>query len=456
MSDTIAAIATGNCLSAIGIIRLSGDNAISCAEKLFTPMSGKPLSSYGDRVLVLGRLRDVHGEVLDNCMCVVSRGPSSYTGENTAEFQCHGSPTVLRLVLENLFALGCRQALPGEFTKRAFLNGRLDLSQAEAVIDLIEADTPTAAKNAAAQLEGAVSRRTGEIYHSLLDVVSHYYAVLDYPDEDIDDFKAGEYSRVFVQAIEDIENLLSTGKRGQVMKSGALTAVVGRPNAGKSSLMNALLGYDRAIVTDTPGTTRDTIEESVILGGVKLRLTDTAGIRGTLDRIESAGVDRALAAAKKAELVLVLVDPGDPYPEDWSVLAAVQEAPRIILVFTKSDLHSARADLSSVNGLRVDAAVSLSSHTGHGLKDLEEAVKDLFPEQNVPAGELITNPRQTDALSRALDSLKLAQASLEGGAAPDAVVMETEAALSALGEITGSTLKEDVVSRIFERFCVGK
>ncbi|MBR4953786.1 MAG: tRNA uridine-5-carboxymethylaminomethyl(34) synthesis GTPase MnmE, partial [Oscillospiraceae bacterium] len=296
MSDTIAAISTGSALSAIGIIRVSGDDTLSVIDKVFKPSFGDVMSTRPNRVLVYGELYDKEGNTIDLCLCTVSRGPNSYTGEDTAELQCHGSPAVLREGLEALFAAGARQANAGEFTKRAFLNGKMDLTQAEAVIDLIHAESAEEAKNAAGQLGGAIVRKTDKIYDLLMDLSAHYHAVLDYPDEDIEDFTLNNYVNQLAESRSDLAALLKSFERGKVMQSGVPTAIVGRPNAGKSSLLNALLGYERAIVTNIPGTTRDTIEERVRFGGVMLRLIDTAGIRETDDAVEKIGVERSLAA----------------------------------------------------------------------------------------------------------------------------------------------------------------
>lgn len=455
MSDTIAAISTGNQLSAIGIIRLSGADTISIVEKVFTPAAGKPMRHRPDRQLVYGTLHDAQGAVLDLCLCTVSRGPHSYTGEDTAELQCHGSPTVLRAGLEALFAAGARQALAGEFTKRAFLNGCMDLTQAEAVIDLIHAETLECAKNAAGQLGGAILRKTDAVYDLLKDISTHYHAVIDYPDEDIEPFLLRDYSASLEQAEFELNRLLCSFARGRVMREGVNAAIIGRPNAGKSSLMNALLGYERAIVTPIAGTTRDTISERVRLGGVLLNLIDTAGIHETADLIEQQGVERSRRALESAGLILVLVDSSEQFTaEDGEMLRdAVKRAPTI-LVSTKCDLPC--MPLPALQLDPMPERVSISALTGQGLEDLESAVAKLFPAQDAPAGEILTNARQADAVGRALKSLRAAGEAMRSGFTPDAVLTETEEAMEALGELSGKTVREDITARIFERFCVGK
>jgi tRNA modification GTPase len=455
MSDTIAAIATGNIVSAIGIIRVSGDDAIDVAERVFTPSKGGRLSERGDRQLIFGDLRASDGCVIDRCMCTISRAPHSYTGENTAEFHCHGSPVVLGLALESLFFYGARQALAGEFTKRAFLNGKMDLTQAEAVIDLIESDTAHAAKNAAGQLRGAIFRRVDEIYSELVDIMSHYHAVLDYPDEDIDEFDILKYKAVFCSAQSKLSALLQTYNHGKVMKSGVLTTIVGRPNAGKSSLLNALLGYDRAIVTEIAGTTRDTIEEALVFGGIKLRITDTAGLRSTTDKIEKIGVDRAIDAAKHADLAVAVFDGSSELTaEDREAIVAAKYAEKAIAVINKIDLPQLiDSDVIEEN---FDRICRISALNRTGLDILETSVAELFPAISTPAGEILTNARQADAIARALESLQAAERSIDSSCTPDIILTETENALNALGELTGKTVRDEVTARIFERFCVGK
>lgn len=449
--DTIVAIATPAVPSAIGIIRLSGSRAIEAVAGVFTPKSGRALSSYPNRTLVYGTMRDREGNQIDSALATISRGPSSYTGEDTAELQCHGSPTVLGLGLEALFAQGVRQATAGEFTKRAFLNGRLDLTQAEAVVDLIDAQTPSAVHQAAGQLSGALSRRVEGIYSALVDLLAHFHAVLDYPDEDIDPFGAATMEACLSAAQRELSALMDTYQRGKFIARGVPCAIVGRPNGGKSSLLNALLGYERAIVTDVAGTTRDTIEERTQLGGVLLRLIDTAGIRETEDAIERMGVERSEAAMAEAELILVLVDGTEEMTaEDAALLSRAKEIAPTILVRTK-------ADIATPEGTECDVpTLPISAHTGAGLEKLGELVTQLFPMGAGERGEMLTNARQMEAATRGGESIQRAREALENGLTPDMVLTDVEDAITALGELTGRTMREDVTSRIFERFCVGK
>ena len=455
-TDTIAAVATPAGPGAIGILRLSGPRAADIAAAVFRPLGKKGLLDRPVRTLVYGDLLDREGQVIDRVLCTYSRGPESYTGEDTAELHCHGSPMVLTLGLEALFAQGARQAGPGEFTQRAFLNGRLDLAQAEAVADLLDAQSREGARHAAGQLSGALSRRIQAIYSALVDVMAHFHAVLDYPDEDIDPFTQEQLSRDLAAQEGALERLLATYQRGRRLNLGIRCALVGRPNAGKSSLLNALVGYDRAIVTDIPGTTRDTVEENVELGGVPLRLIDTAGLRKSDDPIEQMGVERSRAAMEEAELILVLVDRSAPVTEeDGDLLDQARALAPTILVRTKGDLPAAQDPFVNLETLPPVATVS--TRTGEGLDDLARAVAELFPKETGCAyGELLTNARQAQAAQRALEGVRRAKDALELGVTPDALLTDVEEALSALGELTGQSVREDVTARIFQRFCVGK
>lgn len=455
MSDTIAAVATGSTVSAIGILRLSGDRCIEVADALFTPFSGRRMSAYEDRRLVFGELRDKKGSLLDVCLCTLSHAPNSYTGEDTVELQCHGSPVTLRLALQAAFDCGARQAAAGEFSKRAFLNGRMDLTQAEAVIDLIESETAEAARNAAGQLGGAVLRKADGIYNSLVDINSHFQAVLDYPDEDIPDFEMSEYAETIENAIVQLQKLLDSFESGEVLKKGVKVAIVGRPNVGKSSVLNTLLGFERAIVTDIPGTTRDTIEDTVKLGGVLLRLCDTAGIREATDSIEKMGVERSRQAAGEAQLIIAVFDGSHELTaEDRSAIMLAADARHAIAVINKTDLD--RKICASDISESFDKVVEVSAKQGRGFDRLGEAIAELYPASDAPAGEIITNARQAEAISRALDLLNAANVSVRQKQTPDIVLTQVEDALEAVGGLSGKNLQDDVTQAIFGRFCVGK
>lgn len=457
-ADTIAAISTPPGPGAIGILRLSGPRAVEVAQASFRPLNKTPLSQHRPHELVYGDLLDRDGQPIDRVLCTFSRGPVSYTGEDTAEFQCHGSPMVLYLGLEALFSRGARQARAGEFTRRAFLNGKLDLAQAEAVGDLLEARSREGARHAAGQLTGALSRRIAGVYSALVDIMAHFHAVLDYPDEDIDPFRMEELSGQLSRQEAALRALAGSYRRGQYIRDGVPCAIVGRPNAGKSSLLNALVGFDRAIVTNIPGTTRDTVEERAELGGVTLRLIDTAGLRDSDDPIEQLGVERSRAAMDEAALVLLVVDGTEKANrEDADLARAIAGTGKPwILIRSKGDIAGENAD--DLAALAQGAPlVSLSARTGEGLDELGRTVAALFPQGSEDkAGELITNARQAEAASRALDCVVRAGQALTDGVTPDALLTDVEEALEALGELTGQSVREDVTDRIFSKFCVGK
>ncbi|NLB29054.1 MAG: tRNA uridine-5-carboxymethylaminomethyl(34) synthesis GTPase MnmE [Clostridiales bacterium] len=456
MTDTIAAVSTAPGLSGIGVVRMSGSGALGVLENIFRPRGNRTISDLASRRAHLGHALGTGREAIDECLCIIFRAPNSYTGENLVELQCHGSPTVLGEVLRAACMWGARPAMPGEFTKRAFLNGRLDLAQAESVIDIIEAETLCAAKAATAQLHGSVSRIIERSYGDLLDISAHFHAVIDYPDEDIEDFRPGEYAFKLRRLEEALAGLLETFERGYVLKNGFLTTIIGRPNVGKSSLLNALLGYDRAIVTANPGTTRDTIEEKLVLGDTLLRLVDTAGIRSTSDEAESEGVTRALRAAEDAELVIAVFDGSENLTrEDERTIAAASDAKRAVAVINKRDLPQKLRESDLGDGFT--AIVHVCAKQSEGLDELAKAVAELTGGMSVTgAGGILTNARQADCVSRTLEYVKEASEALGRGVTPDAALVEIEGALEMLGEILGRNIREDTVDRIFSRFCVGK
>ena len=453
MAHPIAAIATGLVRSGIGILRMSGDGCIDLANRVFALYNGQALSSLPDRKLTRGTLFDAQNRPIDEAMVFVSHAPHSYTGEDTVEFQCHGSPAVLTAGLSALLSNGFHQAGPGEFTKRAFLNGQMDLTQAEAVIDLIDAETADAAANAAGQVAGVLRKQLDPIYDSLMDICSHFHAVLDYPDEDIEPFRLQSYVDTLQSASRKLDALLSSCRRGNFIKNGVQAAILGAPNAGKSSLLNALAGFDRVIVTDIPGTTRDAVEQTVTLGRHLLRLLDTAGIRDTSDTVEHLGVERSFQAAQSCQLAFFVVDGSKPLtPEDEAAMDAALQAPEAIAILNKQDLPC----VIDPSELPFSYVIPVSCAKQAGLDLLEQALDMVFDDEAPCDGSILTNARQADAIAKSRASIEAARSSLRLGMTPDAVLVDVEAAMEALGEATGRVVREDITNRIFERFCVGK
>lgn len=361
---------------------------------------------------------------------------------------------VLEEVLRSAFTFGARQAKGGEFTRRAFLSGRMDLIQAEAVADLIDAETAECAQNAALQLSGSISRGVEQVYDGLMDVTARFYAAVDYPDEDIEPLEQREIADTLSRCRRQLQRLLDTFHRGRILREGIPTVLLGLPNAGKSSLLNALLGYDRAIVTEVAGTTRDTVEEKVRLGGQMLRLCDTAGIRDARDSVEKIGVDRAVAAAERASLSLVVLDGSVPLTgTEERIFALAQQAEHSLLLVNKSDLPR-QAELAGLAD-RFDGVCSVCARTGEGVEQIGRLVQALYPQAVRTDGALLTNTRQAEAVGRALAAVDRAQGALSAALTPDAILTDAEEALAALGELTGKSIREDLVATIFPAFAWG-
>jgi tRNA modification GTPase len=456
MADTIAALSTAPAKSGVAVIRISGDRSLDIAKRVFRPAyKGK----WVPRMMTYGTLLNSEGIAIDSILGVWFRGPNSYTGEDIVELHCHGSLAVLNTALSTLYSYGARPAEPGEFTKRAFMNGRLDLSQAEAVGDLIEAVTEEGAVNATAQIQGALSRELGRIYDDLTDLLAHFQAVVDYPDEDIEDFGIDNAVSILENAAEQLNKLTEGYKRGKVLREGIDCVIIGRPNVGKSSLLNMLVGDERAIVTPIAGTTRDIIEAYAKIGGVTLKLRDTAGIRRTDDMIEDIGVDRAIKAAKDASLVLAVVDGSQPLSDEDRDIMEHAVGKRGILLINKSDKpqdESLDRDLRewSDKFIRI---LKISAKTGQGMDELEAVVNTLYSMGELRLdGTLITNARQEGTCKTAELLLRGAINNLRYGYPPDMVLYDVEQALMRIGEILGKNTPIDIVDKIFANFCVGK
>ena len=439
-NDTIAACATGAVRAAVGILRVSGPDALAVSRAVFRGRRTEP------RKLCFGSFR-VDGEKVDEGLFAYMPGPASYTGEDTVELYCHGSPGLIAVLLDALYRAGARPAAPGEFTRRAFENGKLDLAQAEAVIDLIDSETRAAAKNAAAQLSGALGKKLSPVRDSLVGLAAHFSAVIDYPDDDVPEFFAEDAQKTLRDADAALGKLLESVRDGALLRDGAVCVLAGAPNAGKSSLLNALSGEDRAIVTPVPGTTRDVIESRVVWEGIAVRLTDTAGLRESADPIEREGVARSERAIRDADLVLAVFDGSQERAEPLRIPDGVP----VIAVVSKCDLAP------RLPAPPYDTVVRVSAKTGEGLSDLKRAmIRALRLTDVVSDGTAVTNPRQASALDRAQERVRGAADALSRGVTPDAVMTEVEEAAEILGEITGEHASEDILSAIFSRFCVGK
>ncbi len=447
-TDTIAAIATPSGTGGVGIVRISGPDSRAIADSVFVPRRTGPWKTHQMRY---GHVVDGSGTVLDEVLAVLMRGPHSFTGEDVVEVSCHGGPLVLRTLLDLVLERGARQAEAGEFTMRAFLNGRIDLTQAEATLDVITARTPQGLALAQAQLGGWLATRVRHIRTRVIDALAYVTALLDFPEDEI-----GEYDPLppVVQARAATEQLLASAEQGVIYREGARVALIGVPNVGKSSLLNALLRTDRAIVTDIPGTTRDTLEETANLHGVPVVLIDTAGITATSDRVEQIGIARSRAALSRADLALLVLDSSRPItPAEADIIGLIGQRPCIV-VLNKADVV---ADAQPPNLPFVPAAtVHMSALTGAGLETLTLAIASVLGVHALAEPALVTNPRHRDALLRALHHIRDAETSIRAAHTPDVLAVDLSAALTVLGEITGEDASDDLLNAIFSRFCIGK
>ncbi len=465
LNDTICAIATPIGEGGVGIVRISGEKAVDVAASLVALRSGVPLASAASHALQHADILDPTDSTgrtpLDEALVAVMRGPKSYTGEDVVELQCHGGMVILRTICEVLARAGARLAEPGEFTKRAFLNGRLDLAQAEAVLDTIRAKTAGSLRIAQEQLRGALSHEIDAVRETLIGLLAHVEAGIDFVEEDIAFIPTDELTAGLHLAHGAVSRLLAHSREGRILREGVTAAIIGRPNVGKSSLLNALLKTDRAIVTAIPGTTRDVLEEVLNIRGIALRLLDTAGIRDTADPVEQEGVRRSRAAQEQADLVLIVLDGSAPLTEeDRSLLreACSHEDQKRLVVVNKTDLPI-RLDPTLLSFEKPDCAVvKISAKTGYGLDDLRDRIRMLLLRPDFESREtvLVTHLRHQTALWRTLDALTAVLASVEAKAAGELIAMDLRAAIDALGEITGAVSTDDILDRIFREFCIGK
>jgi len=456
--DTICAIATPPGEGGIGIIRVSGEKALDIASRVFVGAGGRTVRDYQTHTLHHGELRAPDGKRIDEVLVAVMKAPRSYTCEDVVEFHCHGGPLILRLGMEALLLSGARLAEPGEFSKRAFLNGRLDLAQAEAVMDLISARTEAGLRVALEQLRGALSEELGRLREGLVRLLVEVEAGIDFSDEDITFISAQGLANGVTVVRDRITQLIRTAEDGRIVREGVTAVLVGRPNVGKSSLMNALAKADRAIVTPIPGTTRDVLEEFVNVRGIPVRLLDTAGLRETVDVVEREGVRRSHDALARAELVLAVLDGSEPLDDEDRRLLDLARGKAVILVVNKSDLPP-RLEPRHLKGLTEEnRIVWVSATASAGMEELRDAIRDAVLKQGLEPSEgvLITHLRHRGALERAQASLEQVLLSVERCMAAEFVAVDLRAAVNAIGEIIGETTTDDILDRIFKEFCIGK
>lgn len=455
--DTIAAIATAMTVSGIGIIRVSGEEALEIAGKVYRSKNGKnDIRKSESHKIHYGFIYDGE-EMIDEVLVMVMKGPRSYTGEDTVEIDCHGGILAMRKVLEAVIRAGARPAEPGEFTKRAFLNGRIDLSQAEAVMDVINAKNEYALKSSMSQLKGAVLKSIKEIRNNIIYHIAYIESALDDPEHISIDGYGEELSDVIKEQKEKIRRLIDSFSEGKMIREGIKTVIVGKPNAGKSSLLNCLVGEEKAIVTDIAGTTRDVLEETIVLQGISLKMMDTAGIRKTEDVVEKIGVERARTYAKEADLILYVVDSSTELDENDQEILKLLEDKKAIVLLNKSDLEpvATREMLSQKTGKPI---ISISAKEEKGVEELEKQIKEMFFQGELSFNDevYITNARHKKALEDAWKSLEMVENSISMGMPEDFFSIDLMNAYEALGSITGEAVGEDLVNEIFSKFCTGK
>ncbi len=457
METTIAAISTAMSASGIGIIRISGENAMDVISRIYRSKGGKKkIKEVPTHTIHYGYICDGE-ETVDEVLVMVMRGPKTYTGEDTVEIDCHGGVFAMKKVLETVLKNGAQVAEPGEFTKRAFLNGRLDLSQAEAVMDVIQAKSDIALKSSVEQLKGSVLRVIREIRAKLLHHIAYIETALDDPEHfDLEGYP-DELMEVVKEEAEEVKKLLKSADDGKMIQEGIRTVILGKPNAGKSSLLNFLVGEDRAIVTEIAGTTRDTLEEYISLHGISLRIIDTAGIRETEDIVEKIGVEKARQMAEKADLILYVVDSSKPLDKNDEEIMELLHGRKSIIIYNKTDLTPVVSPqhLEEKTGKQV---IPVSVVEGSGIENLETAIKEMFFRGEISFNDevYITNARHKTALEEAERSLNMVMESIEAGMPEDFFSIDLMGAYESLGKIMGESLGEDLVNEIFSKFCVGK
>ena len=459
MEDTIAAISTPIGEGGIGIVRINGEKAVEIGARIFSSPSGKDLKEAQTYTMYYGYIIDPEiQQTIDEVIVSVMLAPRTFTREDVVEINCHGGIVPLKRVLELVLRQGARLAEPGEFAKRAFLNGRIDLAQAEATIDIIRSKTEASLQLALRQLGGGLSEKTQTIRQEIIFMLAHIEAAIDFPEEDIEEIESQELKTRAREAWQKTKELLATADSGKILREGLKTAIIGRPNVGKSSLLNALLKEKRAIVTDIPGTTRDIIEEVVNIRGVPLKIVDTAGIRETEDLVEKIGVERARESLEEADLVLFLLNWGEELQEEDREIIALLSNKKRIIILNKTDLPQKLEEGEIKEIFPEETILKLSLKEGLGLADLEKTIEEMvFAGQAFSLeSSLVTNIRHKNLLEKAEKSLQEANQALDSGMPTDLLSIDLKDALHYLGEITGETVSDDVIDQIFSQFCIGK